>query len=88
MRQCIDKWDDLCISRVKGAGDVFTEAELEHETERHVSEFEVDYEVNKVGTIGQMYGQFDAIMRNIGVLPVCNREIITDTFNDLKAVKS
>lgn len=79
--------DNLRIGRAKKAGDVFTVEDLEHETESHIDTFEVDYEVNNVGTIGEMYGQFDVIMRDIGVLPVSNREIITDAFNDLKAVK-
>ncbi|MGX5702371.1 hypothetical protein [Bacillus cereus] len=78
--------DDLRIGRAKNAGDVFTEADLEHETETHIDIFEVDYEVNNVGTIVEMYGQFDVIMKDIGVRSVSNREIIVDAFSDLKSV--
>ncbi|MGG5762630.1 hypothetical protein ACQ3VC_14075 [Bacillus proteolyticus] len=78
--------DDLRIERAKEAGDVFTEADLVHDTESHIDTFEVDYEVNNVGTVGEMYDQFDAIMRGIGVQPVSNREIMADAFSDLKTV--
>lgn len=76
--------DDLRIDRAKEAGDVFTEADLAHDTERHVSEFEVNYEINNVGTIGEMYDQLDVIMRELGVQSVSNREIIADAISDLK----
>lgn len=76
--------DDLRIGRSKAEGDVFTEADLEHETERHIDTFEVDYEINNVGTIGEMYDQFDRVMKDIGVQLVSNREIMADAFDDLK----
>lgn len=79
--------DGLCITRAKKAGDVFTEADLEHDTEKYVDTFEVDYEINNVGTIGDMYDRFDVIMRDIGVHPVSNREIIANAFSDLKSIK-
>ncbi|WP_254918934.1 hypothetical protein [Bacillus cereus] len=79
--------DDLCIGRAKEAGDVFTEEDLSHETENHIDTFEVDYEINNVGTIDEMYDQFDAIMRDIGVQSVSNKEIMEDAFSDLKSVK-
>lgn len=79
--------DDLRIDRAHNEGDVFTEADLEHETESHIDTFEVDYEINNVGALADMYGQFDVIMRDIGVQLVSNREIVADAFNDLKAVK-
>ncbi|WP_254915720.1 hypothetical protein [Bacillus thuringiensis] len=78
--------DDLCIGRAKEAGDVFTEADLEHETESHIDTFKVDYEINNIGTIGEMYDQFDEVMRDIGVQAVSNREIVADAFSDLKVI--
>jgi dephospho-CoA kinase len=77
--------DDLRIGRAKEAGDVFIEEDLSHETESHIGTFEVDYEVSNVGTIGEMYNQFDAIMRDIGVQSVSNREIVADAFGGIKA---
>ncbi|PHF07237.1 hypothetical protein [Bacillus toyonensis] len=78
--------DDLLIGRAKAEGDVFTEADLEHETESHIDNFEVDYEINNVGSIGEMYDQLDTIMKDIGVQSVSNREIVADAFSDLKVV--
>ena len=78
--------DDLRIERAEKAGDVFTEADLSHDTEMHIDTFEVDYEINNVGTIGDMYDQFDTIMRELGVKAVSSREIMADAFNDLKVV--
>ncbi|PEX05815.1 hypothetical protein CN454_29075 [Bacillus cereus] len=79
--------DGLRIGRAEKAGDVFTEADLVHETERHVSEFEVDYEINNNGELIQLYDQFDGIMQNIGVQTVSNREIIADAFSNLKGIQ-
>ncbi|MRD36489.1 hypothetical protein GH882_11045 [Bacillus thuringiensis] len=78
--------DDLRIDRAHNAGDVFTEADLLHETESHIDTFEVDYEVNNVGTIREMYNQFDAIMRDTGVHSVSSKEVMADAFSDLKSV--
>lgn len=79
--------DDLRIGRAKEVGDVFTEADLAHDTESHIDTFEVGYEVNNVGIIGDMYDQFDAIMRDIGVQSVSNREIVADAVSDLKSFR-
>ncbi|WP_243763990.1 hypothetical protein [Bacillus sp. XF8] len=82
----VNALDDLRIGRAHSAGDVFTESDLSHETESHIDTFEVDYEVNNVGTVGDMYNQFDVIMRDIGVQAVSSREIVADAFSDLKAI--
>ncbi|ARO60169.1 Uncharacterized protein B5E38_2644 [Bacillus cereus] len=78
--------DDLRIGRAKESGDVFTEADLEHETESHIDNFEVDYEINNVGAIGEMYEQFDTIMRELGVKSVSSRGIMADAFSNLRVI--
>ncbi|MBH0358980.1 AAA family ATPase [Bacillus toyonensis] len=79
--------DDLRIDRAHNAGDVFTEEDLSHDTESHINGFVVDYEINNVGTVVEMYDQFDAIMKDIGLQSVSNKEIMTDAFSNLKLVK-
>lgn len=78
--------DDLRIGRAYNVGDVFTEEDLSHETESHIDAFEVDYEINNVGSIGEMYNQLDVIMRELGVQSVSNREIMRDAFQYIKNV--
>jgi len=78
--------DDLRIDRAKEAGDVFTEVDLEHKTESHIDTFEVDYEINNVATIGDMYDQFDKVMKDIKMQKVSNREIVADAISDLKVI--
>ncbi|RWQ72532.1 hypothetical protein DR116_0018330 [Bacillus cereus] len=78
--------DDLRIGRARNAGDVFTEADLGHETESHIDNFEVDYEINNDWNLAQLYDQFDVIMKDIGMKAVSNREIVADAFSDLKVI--
>ncbi|MGR5867410.1 hypothetical protein ACT7DZ_38625 [Bacillus cereus] len=78
--------DGLCIGRAEKAGDVFTEADLEHETESHIDTFEVDYEVNNDWNLIQLYDQFDAVMRELGVKTVSNREITADALADIRSI--
>ncbi|MGG1152358.1 AAA family ATPase [Bacillus wiedmannii] len=82
----VNALDDLRIERSKEAGDVFNTEDLSHETESHIDTFEVDYEINNVGTIGEMYGQLDTIMKDIGVQTVSNREIMAGAFSDMKTI--
>ncbi|KZE04145.1 hypothetical protein B4117_4315 [Bacillus mycoides] len=82
----VNSSDDLRIDRALSEGDVFTEADLDHETESHIDTFEVDYEINNNGELIQLYDQFDTIMRDIGVRSVSNREIMAEAFDDLKAI--
>lgn len=75
---------DLRIDRARNAGDVFTEADLEHETENHIDTFEVDYEINNNGELIQLYGQFDKIMKDIGVQTVSSRENMVDALAGIR----
>lgn len=77
---------DLRIGRAHNVGDVFIEEDLTHETESHIDTFEVDYEINNNGELIQLYDQFDAIMRDIGVQTVSNREIMAGAFSDMKTI--
>lgn len=61
--------DELRIRRAVEAGDNFTVHDLTHETELLVDSFDVDYEVHNDRTPEYLYGQLDAIMTALGVMP-------------------
>jgi dephospho-CoA kinase len=58
--------DEDRIVRAKLAGDSFTEADLEHETESHIDGFAVDYEIHNDGSVDELKAQIDAILEAIG----------------------
>jgi dephospho-CoA kinase len=58
--------DEDRLFRAKIAGDDFTEADLEHETESHIDGFAVDYEIVNDGTIDDLKRIVDEIMEAIG----------------------
>ncbi|MGG3726800.1 hypothetical protein ABET23_07835 [Bacillus wiedmannii] len=41
--------------------------------------------LDNVGAIGDMYNQFEMIMREIGVQWISSREIMVDAFSDLES---
>ncbi|MBG9788832.1 hypothetical protein ABD74_14150 [Brevibacillus laterosporus] len=51
--------------RMIDAGDTFTDADLDHETEQHVDTFAVDYELDNNGSVLDLYEQIDVVMREI-----------------------
>jgi dephospho-CoA kinase len=54
--------DEDRIARAKLAGDDFTEADLEHETESHIDGFAVDYEIHNDGSVDDLKRIVDEIM--------------------------
>ena len=53
------------IERARASGEIFTAADLEHETERACDELEADYIVTNNGTLEEFYAQLDAIIDEI-----------------------
>ncbi|ANS49296.1 hypothetical protein BM86_08405 [Bacillus thuringiensis] len=80
----VNSSDDLRIGRAEKAGDIFTEADLAHETESHIDTFEVNYEINNNGELIQLYDQFDVIMRDIGVQTVSSRENMAEALASIR----
>jgi dephospho-CoA kinase len=57
--------DEDRIARAKLAGDSFTEADLEHETESHIDGFAADYEIHNDGSLDDLKRKVDEIMEAI-----------------------
>lgn len=57
--------DEIRIERARAAGDNFTANDLNHETERYIDSFTVDYEIQNDGSLDELYAQIDEIIRAI-----------------------
>lgn len=57
--------DNVRLERAREAGDVFDADTLNHETERYVDGFDVDFEVENNGAWRSMAEQVDVIMREL-----------------------
>jgi dephospho-CoA kinase len=57
--------DEDRLFRAKLAGDDFTEADLEHETESHIDGFAVDFEIHNDGSVDDLKRKVDEIMEAI-----------------------
>jgi dephospho-CoA kinase len=55
------------LERARQVGDAFEAKDFEHDTERHIDGFAVDYEINNDGELIDLYTKFDAIMRELNV---------------------
>lgn len=57
--------DSLRIERARSAGDKFDAKTLDHETERYVDGFAVDYEIENNGTVDELYAMVDSLMEEV-----------------------
>jgi dephospho-CoA kinase len=57
--------DEDRLLRAKLAGDDFTEADLEHETESHIDGFTVDFEIHNDGSVDDLKRKVDEILEAI-----------------------
>ena len=60
--------DSVRVERANKAGDKYDEADLTHETELHVDEFEVDYEIENNGTIDELRAKVDELIQEVRVI--------------------
>jgi len=57
--------DELRIKRARASGDNFAEEDMEHETERYIDTYDVDFEIDNSRTLDETYRQVDRIMKMI-----------------------
>jgi dephospho-CoA kinase len=57
--------ESVRIDRAIKSSDTFNLRDLTHDTESHVSTFEVDFEIVNDGTLAELYAQIDAIMTQL-----------------------
>ena len=65
---------DTRVRRAEEAGDEFDIKDLEHETERDVDSYAVDFEINNNGTLEELYASVDTIMLELGIGKVVKRD--------------
>jgi len=56
---------ELRLQRAAAAGDNFTAADLEHETEQYVDGFEVDYEIVNDGSLAELHAKVDKVVTQL-----------------------
>lgn len=57
--------DGVRVQRAIDANDTFSYADLTHETEQHVKDFAVDYEIENGGSLAELYARIDEVMTMI-----------------------
>lgn len=57
--------DHIRMERMKKKGDNASKEDLNFETEKYLDNFYVDYEVDNVGSLEELYHKFDVVMKDI-----------------------
>lgn len=57
------------VNRMLQAGDEFKVSDLTHDTELHVDDFDVDYEITNEGDKFELYRKLDFVMKELDVKP-------------------
>jgi len=56
------------MQRARAKGDIFTEEDTKHETESHVSSFDVDYEISNDGSFDELRSKVRQMLDTLGVV--------------------